>query len=139
MGDRHDMPPRSPLRVLVADDNVDVRESMRLLLEVAGYEVHVARDGRAALAAAELLAPHVCILDVGMPLLTGDELARLLRRAFGKSCPYLIGLSGQSYRSPQEKEAVTTGFDRFVTKPADASALLSLLRDLAARRSSVRR
>ena len=62
-------------RVLIADDNVDAAESLQLWLEMAGHEVHIALTGPAALKLAETVHPEVALLDVGMPGMTGLEVA----------------------------------------------------------------
>ena len=68
-------------RVLIADDNVDAAESLQLWLEMAGHEVHTALNGPAALKAAETVHPQVALLDVGMPGMSGLEVAAKIREA----------------------------------------------------------
>ena len=69
-----------PRRVLVADDNADALDSLALLLSMQGHEVHTARCGAEALAAAHRLHPDVAVLDIGMPELNGYEVASQIRR-----------------------------------------------------------
>ena len=68
-------------RVLIADDNVDAAESLQLWLEMAGHEVHIALTGPAALKLAETVHPEVALLDVGMPGMSGLEVAAKIREA----------------------------------------------------------
>jgi CheY-like chemotaxis protein len=65
--------------ILVADDEADMRELLRLQMEVAGYEVEIARDGEEALRIARELLPDLCVFDVVMPGLRGHEVLRALR------------------------------------------------------------
>jgi signal transduction histidine kinase len=79
-------PPKARARVLVADDNVDAAETLALVLRFAGYEVHIAHSGKAALELGAQLRPEALILDIGMPGLTGYETARLIRaEAWGRN------------------------------------------------------
>lgn len=78
------------LRVLVADDEPDHAESLRILLELWGHEVRVARDGAEALTAAEQFQPHLALLDFNMPKLSGGEVARRLRQLPGQEDLVLV-------------------------------------------------
>ena len=78
MSDRR--PPGAETRILVADDDPDLRFTLRAQLEADGYRVQAAPDGRAALALAERVLPHLAVVDLVMPGLDGFELARRLRR-----------------------------------------------------------
>ena len=69
-----------PLRLLVVDDNLDAAESLSALLELAGHSVSVAGDGFEALRAAADLRPDAIFLDIGMPGMSGYEVAQSLRR-----------------------------------------------------------
>jgi CheY-like chemotaxis protein len=70
-------------RVLVVEDQPDARESLRLLLEIWGHQVEVAPDGLRGVQVALAWKPEVAIVDIGLPLLDGYEVARRLRAAFG--------------------------------------------------------
>lgn len=119
------------LRVLVADDIADSVDSLAMLLRALKHEVHVAHDGTEALEVARRVRPDAAILDIGMPGLTGYEVASRLRRYdWGKKIT-LIALTGwgQHHDIVQSQQA---GFDHHMTKPADASVLASYLAQAAA-------
>jgi CheY-like chemotaxis protein len=84
----------SSLRILVVDDCPDVLMSLSALLRVWGHEVRTAEDGPACLAAAEEFAPHLILLDVGLPRMDGFEVARRLRAHPPQTPPHLVTLSG---------------------------------------------
>lgn len=113
-------------RVLVADDNVDGAESLALLLRVEGHDVSVVHDGAAALAAVERLRPEVALLDIGMPGLTGYEVARRVRQsAFGRST-LLIAITGWG-QDGDKARAFEAGFDHHFTKPIEPEHITALL------------
>ena len=115
------------MKVLVADDNPDVVESLRMILTTLGGTVHVAHDGTAALEVAKRVRPHAAILDIGMPGLSGYEVARAVRKHFGDttSC-LLIALTGWG-QDEDRKRAHEAGFDIHLTKPVDPNQLLAAL------------
>jgi CheY-like chemotaxis protein len=116
-------------RILLVEDNRDAAESLRTLLELAGYNVEVAGDGATALALARSFHPEVVLCDIGLPgEMDGYGVAAALSQG-GDGGPYLIALSG--YGQPADRErARKAGFDRHLTKPADPMALRRLLADL---------
>lgn len=120
-------------RILVADDNADALSTMTLLLEMEGHEVHTAADGEQALARAEALRPDVAILDIGMPRLSGHEVAKRIRASEWSRDTLLIALTGWGQAQDQER-ALAAGFDYHCTKPVDLAALLPLVN--APRRAS---
>ncbi|TFY99979.1 PAS domain-containing hybrid sensor histidine kinase/response regulator [Ramlibacter rhizophilus] len=114
-------------RVLLADDNRDALETMALLLEAHGYEVHTAGDGEEALAALRRLRPRVAILDIGMPRLNGYEVARQFREDGEAAVAVrLIALTGWGQTQDQVR-ALESGFDFHCTKPVEIARLLELL------------
>lgn len=108
----------TPRRVLVVDDNGDAAEAIVLLLSARGHHATMAATGRKALEIAAKLAPEVAILDIGLPDMTGGELAARLRERYGGQIK-LISLSGFS-----EQRA---GFDHHIVKPAEFEALVALV------------
>ena len=114
-------------RVLIADDNVDAAESLQLWLEMAGHEVHTALTGPAALKAAETVHPQVALLDVGMPGMSGLEVAAKIREAPWGREMVLIALTGwgQEEDRRRSKEA---GFDHHLTKPVAPDVIEELIR-----------
>jgi CheY-like chemotaxis protein len=117
------------LRLLVVDDNRDAADSLAVLLELLGAEVHLAYSGGEALQAVEACRPDVVLLDLGMPEIDGYEVARRIRERTGSVGPTLIALSGWG----QEEDLRRTheaGFDHHLLKPADLAALKRLLASL---------
>jgi len=116
---------RHKRNVLLAEDNRDAREALRLMLELQGHVVRAAPDGAAALAAALAEKPQVGIIDIGLPGLDGYELARRLRNRFGEALR-LIALTG--YGQPETRAiAAAAGFDKFLVKPVDPEELARAL------------
>jgi CheY-like chemotaxis protein/nitrogen-specific signal transduction histidine kinase len=115
---RHDC-----VRILVVDDNEDARELMAEALRQAGHEVLVADDGLKALRLLESVEPEVGVLDLGMPVMDGFELARRIRDRKPAREPLLIALSGYGQTRDRilSREA---GFDLHFAKPVDLNALL---------------
>ncbi len=122
-------PPLPPVRVLVADDLADHVASMRLLLRGWGCDVRTAADGRAALAAALEFRPQVALLDVGMPGLSGPELARELKARPETAGCRLVAVTGYAQHEDMARAA---GFDHFLVKPSDLAALRRILAEAAA-------
>lgn len=118
-------------RVLVVDDNEDAAEMLALMLEQAEYDTSQASDGPSALAAVEAFTPDVVILDIGLPGMSGYEVARALRRQKGNGLE-LIALTGWGSREDKQK-AFEAGFDVHLTKPVDASMLYRALAELERR------
>jgi CheY-like chemotaxis protein len=112
-------------RVLVVDDNADNAESLALLLRSMGHDVHVARDGRAALAALSRTRPQIVLLDIVMPDLTGYEVARRIREQLGRGVQ-IVAISG--FGADEDRQlALEAGFDQHLVKPVDPAFLKSLL------------
>ncbi len=113
----------SGIRVLIVDDNVDAATSLSHVLTLAGYQVRVAHDGNRALEIAEQLRPSVVLLDIGMPEMSGHEVARRLRgRPWGLDL-LLIAVTGWGQESDRAK-SLEAGFDEHLTKPIDPETLL---------------
>lgn len=119
-----------PVRVLVADDNKDVCETLASLLRLEGYLVDCVGDGVAALEAVRDLRHDVCILDIFMPRPSGDGVAQELRRIYGSRRPFIVAISGEQVASVYRKEAGGL-FDVFLQKPADPSEVLRVLSDVS--------
>ncbi len=117
-----------PLRILVADDNVDSAMSWSLLIEDGGHEVVTAYDGLAALESAETFRPQVALLDVGMPHLDGYELARRIRASSWGRGVWLIAVTGWG-QAKDRALAREAGFDEHFTKPLDPAQLLQTLQN----------
>jgi signal transduction histidine kinase len=115
----------TPRRVLIVDDNRDSADSLADIVELLGHVVEVAYDGPSAIEKARASAPHVVLCDIGLPGMSGYEVARALR-AGATNAMQLIAVTG--YAHPDDvKEAVAAGFDGHVAKPASADAIERLL------------
>lgn len=111
-----------PLRVLIVDDNADAASTLASVLTLAGHEVSTAPNGEECLAMVARLVPDACIVDIGLPDMSGYELARRLRTEPATRLSRLIALTGYGQAVDREK-ALRNGFDDHMTKPADINAL----------------
>ncbi|MDP3759758.1 MAG: response regulator [Ramlibacter sp.] len=118
------VPPSRPRKVLVVEDNCDALASLRWKLEEDGHEVSTAADGFEGLCRLRILRPEVSIVDIGVPRLTGLDLARHAR-ASGYA-GRMIALSGVS-AGHDFQHARTAGFDACLVKPVERSQLRSSL------------
>ncbi|MDQ9170382.1 PAS domain-containing protein [Oxalobacteraceae bacterium R-40] len=131
--DRHEIrftsDPEKRLRILVVDDNEDAGNILGMYLEALGHEVIVERGSRRALERARIEKPEVCILDIGLPDIDGNELARRLRAQPHTAHSTLIAVTG--YGQEQDKmNALAAGFAHHLVKPVDTSELLAILSTL---------
>ncbi len=117
---------RRPRRVLVVDDNPDIRETTSMMLTMIGHEVKSAASGHEALEAAAQFEPDAILLDIGLPDLNGYEVTRQLRQMTNVASARIIAVSG--YDTPEARDrALDAGFDFHVAKPVTLSDLESLL------------
>jgi CheY-like chemotaxis protein len=115
-----------PLRIMVVDDNVDAAESLAALMEAEGHEVRVLADATSALAVADDDRPEVFILDIGLPDMSGLDLARALRLRPIHRSACMLALTG--YGQPHDKVlSRAAGFDHHLVKPADIERLNAIL------------
>ena len=114
--------PGVPRRILVVDDNADVAETTTLLLTLSGHEVLCAKDGLQALQFAAEFAPEVVLLDIGLPLMDGYEVARRLREMPQTRTSLLIALTGYGQQGDRAR-GKAAGFDGHLLKPVDPRAL----------------
>jgi DNA-binding response OmpR family regulator len=114
-------------RVLVVDDYPDSAEIACTLLGILGHESRLATSGRAAIEEAARFEPDIVILDIGLPDVSGYEVARTLRaRATGRPM-HLTALTGWG-QAADRMRAFAAGFDQFVLKPTDAAKLRAIVR-----------
>jgi CheY-like chemotaxis protein len=111
------------VRVLVVDDNIDAATSLSYVLALAGYNTAVAHDGNRALEVAETMRPVIVLLDIGLPSMSGYEVARRLRAAPWGRDLRLIAVTGWGHESDRAK-SLEAGFDAHLTKPIDPELLL---------------
>ena len=121
-GDAADARPPAPLRVLVVDDNADAADSLVALLDALGHTTWVARDGPEGLRVALEAQPDLVLLDIGLPGMSGHEVARAIRRHQGVRQIVLIALTGWGAQSDQQ-QSHDAGFDQHLTKPVSLEAL----------------
>ena len=115
-----------PRRVLVVEDNHDLREMLEILLTEDGHEVKLANDGPSGLEAAMTFRPEVALLDLGLPGFDGYELARRIRSHDEGKAIYLVALTG--YGQPEDRlRSKEAGFDEVAVKPLDVNQLALLL------------
>ena len=112
-------------RVLVVDDNVDSADSLSQCLRMLGYQTCSANDGMEAVQAASRYQPHVAVLDIGLPKLSGYEAAHRIREQSGDKV-LLIALSGWG-QEEDRRRSKAAGFDHHLVKPVDIEALAALL------------
>ena len=125
------------LRILVADDYDDAREMLSFLLTKEGHEVVTAADGTSALASVIEFKPDVAILDIGMPGMSGYDVARALQSQDGPPV-VLVALSGLG-QNQDRAHAATAGFHHHFTKPLDVNALLTFLSTISRDRDGLSR
>jgi CheY-like chemotaxis protein len=112
-------------RILIVDDHPDAADLACLLLSALGHECRAATSGTEGLATAAEFAPDIAIVDIGLPDISGYEVAHALREAYG-SAIYIAAVTG--WGQPDDlQRARTAGFDQHVLKPADASKLRGVL------------
>jgi PAS domain S-box-containing protein len=118
------------LDILIVDDNVDAAEILGMVLEAAGHTVHLEHSPLRALDYVRTATPDVCLLDIGLPEISGIELARRLRQLPALTSSTLIALSG--YGQPQDHEAsLSVGFSHHLVKPVDMAHLEALLDEVS--------
>ncbi len=118
-------------RVLLIDDNIDAAESLAQLLALSGHDARIAGDGMRGLALAADFRPEVVFCDLGLPGMSGYDVAKALRSTpFGRDI-VIAALTGYGQPGDREKTA-QAGFDAHLVKPVDPSVIESFLDDCAA-------
>jgi CheY-like chemotaxis protein/anti-sigma regulatory factor (Ser/Thr protein kinase) len=113
-------------RVLLVEDSADLRESMKILLELMGNTVIAAADGRTAIETARREEPDTVLIDIGLPDIDGYEVAQALRKDPRTRNLRLVALTG--YATPEHRDrALRAGFDQHLAKPIDADQLQQAL------------
>jgi PAS domain S-box-containing protein len=122
-----EVPPRiTTRRILVVDDNRDSTESLAMLLRLFGNDVRTAHDGRQALAIASSYLPELILLDLGLPGMSGFDVAKQVRTLPGLTKVTIVALTG--YGTDQDRaQSRAAGFNAHFIKPVDITALQELL------------
>ena len=113
-------------RVLVVDDNPVAAESLQTMITMIGHEVRCAADGQQAVEVTRQWAPEVILMDLGMPVMSGFDAARIIRSECGNHVPLLVAVSGWGSDKDRARSA-ESGFDHHLVKPASPSVLRKLL------------
>jgi CheY-like chemotaxis protein len=122
-------------RVLVVDDSVDAAESLAMLLEFEGHEIHKAHDGADAVRTAERLRPDIVLMDIGLPVLNGYEACRRIRsQAWGEAI-IMVAITGWGQEEDRE-QSEEAGFDLHLVKPVDHDELLRVVASARSRTSA---
>jgi signal transduction histidine kinase/ActR/RegA family two-component response regulator len=124
-----------PRRIVVVEDNNDVRDLLRLKLKRLGHDVEAVADGLAGVQAIVEGKPDLALVDIGLPGIDGYEVARHVRETIGPAV-MLVAVSG--FGQPEDiRKALDAGFDEHITKPADVTDIENLLSRLPARHEGV--
>jgi PAS domain S-box-containing protein len=118
-------------RVLIVDDNQDAADSLVQVLRLAGYASQVAYDGSTALEIAAIARPAIVLLDLGLPDISGHEVARRIRAEPWGRATRLVAITGWGQEEDRRKSR-EAGFDEHLTKPVDPDRILRLLGDTSA-------
>lgn len=113
-------------RVLLIDDNVDAVFTMQALLTALGFTVEAANSGREGIELAKTFHPQVVFLDLGMPVMSGYEVAAALRRIPALGDVFLLALTGWNDQATRAA-VVAAGFDRHLVKPANFEQISAIL------------
>jgi signal transduction histidine kinase/ActR/RegA family two-component response regulator len=116
-------------RILLVDDNEDAAALLSELLADAGHTVQIAHDAAAALSLATSMSPEVALLDIGLPVMDGYQLATELRRRLGARTPALVALTGYGQQKDHQRSAAG-GFAAHLVKPIDPQHLLDVITTL---------
>lgn len=123
------LPALTGLSVLVVEDNEDSAEMLSTLLETTGADVHTAHDGETALVLSEEFHPQIVLLDIGLPRMSGYDVARELRRTRFGAQTSIVALTGWGHVDDRARSR-EAGFDHHMVKPVDPQALLSLIAEV---------
>ena len=130
-----DEAPLAGVRVLVVDDNVDAADAFEALLSRQGSEVRTAYDGVAALREAQEMQPDVVLMDIGLPKLTGHEVAAQIRSSEWGKQMILIAVSGWG-NEEDKRRSYAAGFERHLVKPVEPRRLMDVMSELLNERHS---
>ena len=121
--------PATPRRALVIDDNQDSADTLAMMLELLGHETRRLYDPRAAVETVAAFAPDVVFLDIGMPGLSGYDVARMLRASPQGSQPVLVAVTGWG-QPDDRRRTFDAGFDHHLVKPPEMAAICQICDEL---------
>jgi CheY-like chemotaxis protein len=113
-------------RVLIIDDNVDAASLLSMVVSAYGHHAEVANSGRAGLLIAQAFHPDIVFLDIGMPEMSGYDVAVALRRLPTMEHVYIAAVTGWNDASTRA-QVISAGFDLHLTKPAAVDSILDVL------------
>jgi CheY-like chemotaxis protein len=116
-------------RILIVDDNDDARTLLAEILSAMGHDVQTAGDGPAAIEMVRRFTPEIAILDIGLPVMDGYELAGRLRELLPSAPMRLIAVTGYGLGADVERSR-DAGFDRHLVKPVELRKLLDCIAQL---------
>jgi signal transduction histidine kinase/CheY-like chemotaxis protein len=118
--------PTPPHTVLLVDDNEDAAQLLAEVIREEGWHVVVAHDGISALALLDEVSPDVAVLDIGLPVMDGHDLARCIRERLGARAPRLVAVTGYGQDNDRE-DSRKAGFERHLTKPVRAEDIIEVI------------
>ena len=118
--------PMKSRRILVVDDNADAAQTLGMVLELSGHQVHLAHDGEQAVSKARDLAPEIALVDIGLPKLNGYGVAEAIRAESWGEKMLLIALTGWA-QEEDKRRALAAGFNFHLTKPVDPDQVDELI------------
>lgn len=124
-----------PTRVLIVDDNLDAAETLAMMLALLGQDTRQAHESAGALKAAVEFRPELVFMDIGLPGLSGHEIASRMRRDLGMTDTYIVALSGYGTEEDRRK-SLHAGFDSHLVKPLDPATLPGILAAAQRRRAA---
>ena len=122
---------RRRLRILIADDERDQVATLAAILQDEGHQIREVYRGTEVLRMIQGFDPDVALIDIGMPGMTGYDVAREIRQTYGKERPVLVAITGWK-KSSDKIAAKLAGFDHHLPKPFETKELLELLEPLVA-------
>lgn len=128
--DRLPAPKPASRRILVADDNTDSAETCAMLLQLWGHDVRVAADGQETVDVAREFRPEIALVDIGMPRMSGYEVAQTLRGTEWGKDMVLVAVTGWG-QDEDRARATAAGFDHHLAKPVDPQRLQPLIEEIA--------
>ncbi len=114
------------LRLMVVDDNKDAADSLAMFLESAGHKVFIEYNAKDALTCARAVYPHICILDIGLPDMDGNELAARMHAMQETANTIFVAVTGYGQEADKEK-SYAAGFNHYFVKPVDPASLIKVI------------